>query len=80
MESLPIRENYLPFGRPDFGEEEIAAVTRVLRSGWIGMGPETIAFEQELSSVVGAPQVVAVSSCTAAMSLCLLLKAGRFLP
>jgi dTDP-4-amino-4,6-dideoxygalactose transaminase len=69
--SLSIRETYLPFGRPDFGEEEIAAVTRVLRSGWIGMGPETIAFEQELSSVIGAPQVVAVSSCTAAMSLCL---------
>ena len=69
--SLSIRETYLPFGRPDFGEEEIAAVTRVLRSGWIGMGPETIAFEQELSDVIGAPQVVAVSSCTAAMSLCL---------
>lgn len=69
--SLSIRETYLPFGRPDFGEEEIAAVTRVLRSGWIGMGPETIAFEQELSGVIGAPQVVAVSSCTAAMSLCL---------
>lgn len=71
MKSLPTRETYLPFGRPDFGEGEIAAVTRVLRSGWIGMGPETIAFEQELSAIVGAPQVVAVSSCTAAMSLCL---------
>jgi dTDP-4-amino-4,6-dideoxygalactose transaminase len=32
---------YLPFGRPCFGKEEIAAVTRVLRSGWVGMGPET---------------------------------------
>lgn len=71
MKSPSIRETYLPFGRPDFGEEEIAEVTRVLRSGWIGMGPETIAFEQELSAQVGAPQVAAVSSCTAAMSLCL---------
>jgi dTDP-4-amino-4,6-dideoxygalactose transaminase len=69
--SLPVRPDYLPFGRPDFTAEEIAAVTRVLQSGWIGMGPETIAFEQELSAFVGAPQVVTVSSCTAAMSLCL---------
>lgn len=71
MNHLPIRENYLPFGRPDFGEEEIAAITRVMRSGWIGMGPETIAFEEELAAAAGAPHVVTVSSCTAAMSLCL---------
>ena len=71
MENLLIRENYLPFGRPDFGEEEIAAVARVMRSGWIGMGPETIAFEQDLATAAEAPHVVTVSSCTAAMSLCL---------
>jgi len=53
--SLPGSENivnekieYLPFGRPNFSSEEIDAVTRVMKSGWIGMGPETIAFEQEL--------------------------------
>ena len=72
--SLPRRSEYLPFGRPDFSEEEIAAVTRVLRSGWVGMGPETIAFEQELSASVGAPHVVSVSSCTAALFLSLLVE------
>ncbi len=71
MSTLPIRPAYLPFGRPDFTAGEIAAITRVLQSGWIGMGPETIAFEQELAAAVGAPHVVTVSSCTAAMSLCL---------
>jgi perosamine synthetase len=71
MNALPIRDIYLPFGRPDFGEDEIAAVARVLRSGWVGMGPEVIAFEQELAAFVGTPHVVAVSSCTAAMSLSL---------
>jgi dTDP-4-amino-4,6-dideoxygalactose transaminase len=35
------------------------------------MGPETIAFEEELQGALGAPHVVTVSSCTAAMSLCL---------
>src|SRR5262249_598237 len=41
------RRDYLPFGKPNFSDDEIAAVTRVMRSGWVGMGPETIAFESE---------------------------------
>ena len=68
-----VRPDYLAFGRPDFGEEEIAAVTRVLRSGWIGMGPEVIAFEQELAAYFGAPHVVTVNSCTSALHLALLV-------
>jgi len=65
------RDTYLPFGKPDFGEEEIEAVTRVLRSGWVGMGPETVAFERELAAFVGAEHVVAVNSCTSALFLSL---------
>jgi perosamine synthetase len=64
---------YIPFGRPSFSDEEIEAVTTVMRSGWIGMGEQTIAFEQELSAVVGAPHVVTVSSCTAALHLALIV-------
>ncbi len=74
-----IRQDYLPFGKPDFGDEEIAAVTRVLRSGWVGMGPETIAFERELADYLGVPHVVTVNSCTSALFLSLLVsgvKAG----
>jgi perosamine synthetase len=70
--SLP-RSTYLPFGKPNFSDQEIDAVTRVLRSGWIGMGPETIAFEQELAAAVGAPHVVTVNSCTSALFLALLV-------
>jgi len=69
--ALPGFKDYLPFGRPDFGEQEIAAVTRVLRSRWIGMGPETAAFERELAAAVGAPHVVTVNSCTSALFLAL---------
>lgn len=65
------RADYLPFGRPDFGDQEIAEVTRVLRSGWVGMGPETITFEQELADACGAPHVVTVNSCTSALFLAL---------
>ncbi len=68
-----IRKDYLPFGKPNFSDEEIAAVTRVMRSGWVGMGPETIAFEEELAAFLGAPYVVTVNSCTSALFLSLLV-------
>jgi dTDP-4-amino-4,6-dideoxygalactose transaminase len=66
-------EQYLPFGKPDFSSEEIDAVTRVMRSGWIGMGPETLAFEKELAASLDVPHVVTVNSCTSALYLALLL-------
>jgi dTDP-4-amino-4,6-dideoxygalactose transaminase len=65
------RPEFLAFGRPNFGPQEIAAVTRVLESGWVGMGHETIAFEGEIAEFIGAPYVVSVSSCTAALFLSL---------
>ncbi len=67
-------ENYLPFGRPNFSSEEIEAVTRVMQSGWIGMGAETLAFEEELAASIGVPHVVTVNSCTSALFLSLLLQ------
>lgn len=68
------RESYLPFGAPDFTDVEIDAVVRVMRSGWVGMGEETIAFEGELSKYIGAPEVVTVNSCTSALFLALMVE------
>lgn len=68
----PVRQDFLAFGRPNFSDEEIGAVTRAMRSGWIGMGPETIAFEKELQAFTGAPHVVTVNSCTSALHLSVL--------
>jgi dTDP-4-amino-4,6-dideoxygalactose transaminase len=68
-----MRKQFLAFGRPDFSEQEIEAVTRVLKSGWIGMGPETVAFEHELESYCNAKNVVTVNSCTSALHLSLLV-------
>ncbi len=65
------RETYLAFGTPDFTDAEIDAVSRVMRSGWVGMGQETIAFEKELSEYIGVPEVVTVNSCTSALFLAL---------
>ncbi|WP_165352179.1 DegT/DnrJ/EryC1/StrS family aminotransferase [Solidesulfovibrio carbinolicus] len=67
-------KDYIPFGTPDFTEAEIEAVTRVMRSGWVGMGKETIAFEKELSDYIGAHEVVTVNSCTSALFLALLIE------
>lgn len=68
---MKILDKYLAFGAPDFTDMECDAVVAVMRSGWVGMGPETIAFEQELSAYIGAPEVVTVNSCTSALFLAL---------
>jgi dTDP-4-amino-4,6-dideoxygalactose transaminase len=69
-----MNQSYISFGKPNFSDEEIQAVTKVLRSGWVGMGPETLAFEEELAKYVQAPFVISVSSCTAALFLALLVE------
>ena len=61
----------IPIVRPELGEAEVEAVSAVIRSGWVAQGPEVAAFESELASAVGAPHAIAVSSCTAALELCL---------
>ncbi len=57
--------------RPDVTELEIEAVTRVLRSPNLSLGPELEAFEQAFCQVLGVKRAVAVSSGTAALFLSL---------
>jgi dTDP-4-amino-4,6-dideoxygalactose transaminase len=66
-----VRENFLIFGSPTIGEDEIAEVVASLRSGWIGTGPKVGRFETMLTEYVGAPHARCVSSCTAALILAL---------
>lgn len=61
----------IPFARTQICEEAVAAVTKVLASGWLTTGPQVAAFEKEFSSSVGAKHAVAVSSCTAGLELSL---------
>jgi dTDP-4-amino-4,6-dideoxygalactose transaminase len=61
----------VPFARVEIVPEAQEAALRVLRSGWITMGPETLAFERELASYLGARHVVAVASGTAAIEIAL---------
>jgi dTDP-4-amino-4,6-dideoxygalactose transaminase len=61
----------VPFHVATMGEEEVRAVSEVIRSGWLTMGARTFEFERQFASYVGAPYAIAVSSCTAALHLCL---------
>jgi len=67
----PTREQFLVFGAPLLGPEEIDEVVDTLRSGWIGTGPKVMEFERRFADYVGASHAVAVSSCTAALHLAL---------
>lgn len=59
----------IPFGKPVMGEPEQAAVLQVMAGGILVHGPKTEEFEQSFAAWTGAPQAVAVSSCTAGMHL-----------
>lgn len=66
------RQEFLVFGSPLIGEEEIAEVVATLRSGWIGTGPRAQQFEVMMAEYMRARHAIAVSSCTAALHLSLL--------
>jgi dTDP-4-amino-4,6-dideoxygalactose transaminase len=61
----------VPFFRPSLGDDEVAAVTECLRSGWLTTGGITRDFEAEFARYVGAKHAVALNSCTAALHLAL---------
>ena len=61
----------IPFCRTEITAEAQPAALRVLASGWVTMGAESFAFEEEFATWVGARHTVAVSSCTAAIQMAL---------
>jgi len=66
-EQKPTRE--VPFFRPSFDRAEEEAAIRVLHSGWLTTGKETLAFEQEFSAMVHSPYALAVNSASNGLML-----------
>lgn len=64
-------EKYIPFFVPTIGSEEIRAVARVMKSGWITSGYVTAQFEKEFKNYTGSKYTAAVNSGTAALHLAL---------
>jgi len=62
----------IPLSSPDITEAEIAAVTDVLRTRHLSLGPKLPEFEREFTRYLGLEHAVAVSSGTAGLHCCLL--------
>lgn len=62
---------------PYLGEREVEAVTEVLRSGWVAQGPRVAAFESAFATAMQADHAVAVSNCTTALHLALVVAGIR---
>lgn len=62
-------QRFLPYGRQQIDEEDVAAVAAVLRGDWLTQGPAVGAFEEALAARVGAARAVACANGTAALHL-----------
>lgn len=58
---------------PWLGEEEAAATSEVIASGWVAQGPRVLRFEELFAEAMGAEHAVATSNCTTALHLALVV-------
>lgn len=71
MKLIPVRDNFLVFGKPYLGKGEIKEIIDTLRSGWWGTGPKTELFEKNFKEYAGSKYALGVNSATAGLHLAL---------
>ena len=60
-------DRYLPYGRQWIDDDDVAAVTEVLRGDFLTTGPAVETFESAVRDATGAAHAVAVNSGTSAL-------------
>lgn len=63
----------IPIAKPYLTSDEAQAAYDVILSGWVTQGPKVQEFEEKFSAYTGANHAVAVSSCTTALHLALIV-------
>jgi perosamine synthetase len=61
----------IPLARPDIGDSDIEAVSEVLRSGRLSLGPRVREFESRIAGYIEVEHAVALNSGTSALHLVL---------
>ncbi|NQV78025.1 MAG: DegT/DnrJ/EryC1/StrS family aminotransferase [Lutibacter sp.] len=61
--------DFIVFGKPLIGEDEIKEVTDSLTNAWLGTGPKVKIFEDNFAKYNSTPHVAALNSCTAGLHL-----------
>jgi len=65
-------ETFLPYGRHQIDEDDVAAVVDVLRNGPLTCGPQVDAFEQAFANQVGTSEAIVCSNGTTALHLAMM--------
>jgi len=63
----------IPIAKPYLGKEEAQAAYDTILSGWVTQGPKVKEFEEKFAEYVGSKYAVAVSSCTTALHLAMIV-------
>ena len=67
----------IPISKPFLSIEEAQAAYDTVLSGWVTQGPRVAEFENEFAELTGAKYAVAVSNCTTALHLSLMVAGVR---
>ncbi|MGN6617822.1 MAG: DegT/DnrJ/EryC1/StrS family aminotransferase, partial [Ilyomonas sp.] len=63
----------IPIAKPYLTEQEALAAYDTILTGWITQGPKVQEFEEEFAAYTGAKYAVAVSNCTTALHLSMIV-------
>lgn len=63
----------IPFAKPFLDETEAQAAYDTILTGWVTQGPKVQEFEEKFANYVGSKYAVAVSSCTTALHLAMIV-------